>query len=56
MASTDSKISTDVDFKTFVHGASTANAQQVLDFIREKELKREQIISITMHETKISVG
>jgi hypothetical protein len=50
------KITTDVAYKSFEHGSVTTNCQQTLNWILSMELKRDQIISISMCETKQEEG
>ena len=50
------QLSTDVAYKSFQHGSVTSNCQQTLDWINSMELKRDQIISISMCETSTEEG
>ena len=45
-----------VAFKSFVHGNEETNANSCLAFIRQAELKRDQIVSISMNETSVEDG
>ncbi len=45
-----------VEVQQFVHGSVSANCSQTLAWIQERELKRDQIVSICMSETAIEDG
>jgi hypothetical protein len=45
------KTSTNVAYKSFIHGNSATNASLLREWIAHKELSRDQIVSITLNET-----
>jgi hypothetical protein len=47
--------STNVEVKHFVSGNTQTNAENMIAFIRDSELRRNQIVSLTAHETHIAV-
>ena len=51
-----SKISTDVDFQVFTHGNIRKNSESLLSWVRQNELKRDQIVSIQTCETSVEEG
>lgn len=56
MDSTDNRLQVSVDYKVFKHGNCKENSESLLRWIREAELKQDQLISITMNETQVEDG
>ena len=46
---------TNVEVKHFVSGNTQTNAENMMAFIRDNELRRNQIVSLTAHETHVAV-
>ena len=52
----DTRPETSASFVTFQNGMAKKKAEAFEAWIREKEIKRSQIISITMNETQVTEG
>jgi len=47
---------TNVDFVSFTAGNSGQNVEKMVKWMTENEIKRSQVVSITMNETDIEEG
>lgn len=54
--SRDTRPATDAAFVTFSNGKAKTNAESLCTWIQENNVKRSQVISITMNETEVEEG